>query len=223
VIGPLVLMMCVAAGQDAVPPAPTRTIRKPKVSWTLQFGLADSADDDDHYAVSGFQGRFPLFAFDRKDKSDRFGGLGLEIGAYPYPVISRAYVPGPDADPNTPGKYNFWEAVGVSYYSPRFGPLQLEAGARLAFIKAAERVLTSPNGCGVSNRAEPHCNEYIKQSLKTLDTILFPSFRGDRGMVRFVAAALTVKGIGARIEAAELNGSGSRVNARGLRWGFTVR
>jgi len=224
VIGPLVLMMCVAAGQDPVPPAPpTRTIRKPKISWTLQFGLADSADDEDHYAVSGFQGRFPLFAFDRKDKSDRFGGLGLEIGAYPYPVISRAYVPGPDADPATPGKYNFWEAVGVSYYSPRFGPLQLEAGARLAFIKAAERVLTSPNGCGVSNRTEPHCNEYIKQSLKTLDTILFPSFRGDRGMVRFVAAAVTVKGIGARIEAAELNGGGSRVNARGLRWGFTVR
>ena len=41
--------------------------------------------DDDHYAVSGFQGRFPLFAFDRTGKSDRFGGLGLEIGAYPIP------------------------------------------------------------------------------------------------------------------------------------------
>ena len=217
-------MMCVAVGAEEVPPAAAaRPARKPRVSWTLEFGLAHSADDADHYAVSGFQGRFPLFAFDRKDKSDRFGGIGLEIGAYPYPIISRAYVPGPDADPNTPGKFNFWEAAGLSYYSPRFGPLQLEAGARLAFVNAAERVLTSPNGCGVSNRTEPHCNAYIKESLKTLDTILFPSFRGDRGTVTFVAAALTVKGIGARLEAAQLNSGGSRVNARGLRWGFTVR
>jgi hypothetical protein len=220
---PVLLMMCAAVGAEGIPPPAARPVRKPKVSWTLQFGLAHSQDDSDHYAVSGFQGRFPLFAFDRKDKSDRFGGLGLEIGAYPYPVTSRAYVPGPDADPNTPGKYNFWEAVGLSYYSPRIGPLQLEAGARLAFIKEAERVLTSPNGCGLSNRAEAHCNAYIKESLKTLDTILFPSFRGDRGTVRFVAAALTVSGIGLRVEAAQLNGSGSRVNARGLRWGFTVR
>ena len=217
------LMLCVGAGaQEGSPPAP-RTIRKPKLSWTLQFGLAHSEDDADHYAVSGFQGRFPLFAFDGKDKSDRFGGLGLEIGAYPYPVISRAYVPGPEADPATPGKFNFWEAVGLSYYSPRIGPLQLEAGARLAFINVAERVLTNPGGCGVSNRTEPHCNAYIKESLKTLDTILFPSFRGDRGTVRFVAAALTVKGIGVRVEGAELNHGGSRVHARGLRWGFTVR
>jgi hypothetical protein len=216
------LVLSAVGAQDA--PAPeARTIRKPKVSWTLQFGLAHSEDDSDHYAVSGFQGRFPLFAFDRKEKSDRFGGLGLEIGAYPYPMISRAYVPGPDADPATPGKYNFWEAVGLSYYSPRIGPLQLEAGARLAFIKEAERVLTSPNGCGVSNRTEAHCNAYIKESLKTLDTILFPSFRGERGTVRFVAAALTISGIGLRVEAAQLNGGGSRVNARGLRWGFTVR
>jgi hypothetical protein len=219
---PLVIT-CLAVAAQALPPEPPRPIRKPKVSWTLQFGLAHSDDDADHYAVSGFQGRFPLFAFDRKDKSDRFGGIGLEIGAYPYPVISRAYIPGPDADPDTPGKHNFWEAAGLSYYSPRFGPLQLEAGARLAFINAAERVLTSPNGCGLSNRTEPHCNAYIKESLKTLDTILFPSFRGDRGMVRFVAAALTVKGIGLRVEAARLNGGGSRVNASGLRWGFTVR
>jgi hypothetical protein len=219
----IVLMTAVAAGAQDAPPPATRTIRKPKMSWTLQFGLAHSTDDADHYAVSGFQGRFPLFAFDRKDKSDRFGGLGLEIGAWPYPIISRAYVPGVDADPETPGKFNFWEAAGLSYYSPRIGPLQLEAGARLAFINSAERVLTAPGGCGVSNRTEPHCNAYIKESLKTLDTILFPSFRGDRGMVRFVAAALTVKGIGARVEAAQLNGGGSRVNARGLRWGFTVR
>jgi hypothetical protein len=215
-LGPLLLMMTATAPTADVP-------RKPKISWTLQFGLADSADGADHYAVSGFQGRFPIFAFDRKDKSDRFGGLGLEVGAWPYPVISRAYVPGPDADPQTPGKFNFWEAAGLSYYSPRVGPLQLEAGARLAFIDAAERVLTSPNGCGVANRAEPHCNEYIKRSLKTLDTILFPGFGGDRGTVKFVAAALTVKGIGLRVEQAWLNGSGSPVNASGLRFGFTVR
>lgn len=224
-MGPVavLLLTCLMAVAADAPPAPPRTVRKPKLSWTLQFGLADSADDADHYAVSGFHGRFPIFAFDRKDKSDRFGGLGLEVGAWPYPVISRAYVPGPDADPETPGKYNFWEAVGVSYYSPRVGPLQLEAGARIAFIKEAERVLTSPNGCGVSNRTEPHCNEYIKRSLRTLDTILFPSFRGERGTVRFLAAALTVKGIGLRVEAARLNSSESRVNARGLRFGFTVR
>ena len=205
------------------PPVPARTIRKPKVSWTLQFGLAHSEDDADHYAVSGFQGRFPIFAFDRARKSDRLGGLGIEIGAYPYPVTSRAYVPGPDADPETPGKYNFWEAVGLSYYSPRFGPLQLEAGVRLAFIDPAERVLAAPGGCGLSNRTEAHCNAYIKESLKTLDTILFPGFRGDRGTVRFAAAALTISGIGLRVEAAQLNGAGSRVNAKGLRFGFTVR
>jgi hypothetical protein len=210
------------AAQDN-PPAAARTVRKPKDSWTMQVGLAHSTGDREHYAVSGFQGRFPLLALDRKDKSDRFGDIGLEIGLYPYPVISRAYVPGPDADPNTPGKYNFWEAVGLSYYAPRIGPLQFEAGARLAFINPAERVLTSPNGCGVSNRTEAHCNEYIKQSLKTLDTILFPSFRGDRGIVTFVAAALVVKGVGARVEAAQLNSNASRVNASGLRFGFTAR
>lgn len=227
----LLAVLCAAAGDvppapapsPAPPPARARTVRKPKVSWTLQFGLAHSADDADHYAVSGFQGRFPIFAFDRTRRSDRFGGLGIEVGAYPYPVTSRAYVPGPDADPETPGKYNFWEAVGVSYYSPRVGPLQLEAGLRLAFIDPAERVLTAPGGCGISNRTDPHCNAYIKESLKTLDTILFPGFRGERGTVRFVAAALTIKGIGARVEAAQLNGEGSRVNATGLRFGFTVR
>jgi hypothetical protein len=132
-------------------------------------------------------------------------------------------VPGPDADPETPGKFNYWEAVGVSYYSPRIGPLQLEAGVRLAFIDRAERVLTSPNGCGVSNRTEAHCNEYIKRTLATLDTILFPGFGGDRGTVKFVAAALTVSGIGVRLEAARLNGRNSPVNASGLRFGFTVR
>ena len=41
--------------------------------------------------------------------------------------------------------------------------------------------------------------------------------------VGIVAAALTITGIGARVEWAELNGGESRVNARGLRWGFTVR
>ena len=221
-MGPLVFASLLMAAADA-PPPPARPVRKPKISWTLQFGLADSADAVDHYAVSGFQGRFPVFAFDRKDKSDRFGGLGIEVGMWPYPVISRAYVPGPDADPETPGKFNYWEAVGVSYYSPRIGPLQLEAGVRLAFIDRAERVLTSPNGCGVSNRTEAHCNEYIKRTLATLDTILFPGFGGDRGTVKFVAAALTVSGIGVRLEAARLNGRNSPVNASGLRFGFTVR
>src|SRR5437870_11535720 len=198
-------------------------VRKPRDSWTLQVGLAHSAHDSDHYAVSGFQARFPVIALDRQDKSDRLGSIGVEIGMYPYPVISRAYVPGPDADPNTPGKYNFWEAAGLSYYSPRFGPLQLEAGARLAFINRAERVLTAPGGCGVANRLEAHCNAYIKESLKTLDTILFPSFRGDKGVVSFLAAALVIDFVGVRVEAARLNSSGSRVNASGLRFGLTVR
>lgn len=219
----LSLVVCVPlAAADASEPA-ARHVRKAKPSWTLQAGLAHSADDADHYAVSGFQGRFPLIALDRTDKSDRLGGIGLEVGLYPYPVISRAYVPGPEADPGTPGKYNFWEAAGLSYYSPRFGPLQLEAGARLAFINPAERVLTSPNGCGVGNREEPRCNAYIKEAMKTLDTIFFPSFRGDRGMVTFVAAALTVGNIGVRVEAARLNSGGSRLNATGLRFGLTVR
>jgi len=227
--GPSLLMVLALAGdaaaQSATPASPplARSVRKPKMSWTLQFGLAHSADDSNHYAVSGFQGRFPIFAFDRKEKSDRFGGLGIEVGAWPYPVISRAYIPGADADPNTPGKFNFWEAAGLSYYSPRIGPLQLEAGVRLAIINPARRVLTSPNGCGLDNRTEARCNAYIKESLKTLDTILFPGFRGERGTVRFVAAALTISGIGARVEAAELKGGASGLDARGLRWGFTVR
>ena len=215
--------MCVpvAAQETQSPAAPS--IRKPRDSWTLQVGLAHSSADADHYAVSGFQARFPFFALDRQDRSDRLGSLGLEVGAYPYPVIPRAYVAGAGADPDTPGKYNFWEAVGLSYYTPRIGPLQLEAGARLAFINPAERVLTSPNGCGVSNRTEAHCNQYIKESLKTLDSILFPSFRGDRGLVTFVAGAVMVKRVGARLEVAQLNSGGARVNARGLRFGLTVR
>jgi hypothetical protein len=217
----LLLSLAAPATADEVPAAPP--LRKPRDSWTLQVGRADSAGDTDHYAVSGFHARFPVFALDRETKSDRLGSVGLEVGMWPYPVISRAYVPGPDADPNTPGKYNYWEAVGLSYYTPRFGPLQLEAGARLAFINPAERVLTSPNGCGVSNRTEAHCNEYIKQSLKTLDSILFPSFRGDRGVVTFAAAALMWKRVGVRLELAQLNSGGARVNARGLRFGLTAR
>ena len=226
-----VLVALLAAGPQPTPAAtpspvaaaaPAPAVRKPKISWTLQFGLAHSRDDNDHYAVSGFQGRFPIFAFDRARKSDRLGGLGIEVGAYPYPVTSRAYVPGEDVDPETPGKFNFWEAAGLSYYSPRMGPLQLEAGVRLAFIDPAERVLTAPPGeCGVSDRADPHCNAYIKESLKTLDTILFPGFGGERGAVGFVAAALTISGIGVRVEAASL--SAGRVDASGLRFGFTVR
>jgi hypothetical protein len=200
-----------------------RPLRKPKDSWTLQGGLAHSAQDSDHYVVSGIYGRWPLFALDRTDKSDRLGSIGIEIGAYPYPVISRAYVAGPDADPDTAGKYNFWEAAGLSYYSPRLGPLQLEAGARLAFINPADRVLTHPGGCGVSNRKEARCNAYIKESLKTLDTILFPSFRGDRGLVTFAGAAVVWKIVGLRVEYARLNASRSRVNASGLRFGLTAR
>jgi len=219
----LLLMMGVPVGAEDSPPAAVKPVRKPRDSWTLQVGLAHSAQDSDYYAVSGFQARFPIWALDRQDKSDRFGSIGAEIGMYPYPVISRAYVPGAGADPSTPGKYNFWEAAGLSYYTPRMGPLQLEAGARLAFINPAERVLTSPNGCGVSNRAESRCNQYIKESLKSLDSILFPSFRGDRGIVTFVAAALMLKRVGVRVEAAQLNSRGSRVNASGLRFGLTAR
>jgi hypothetical protein len=219
----LFLMMGAPVGAQDSPPTAAKPVRKPRDSWTLQVGLAHSAQDRDHYAVSGFQARFPVFTLDRQDKSDRFGSIGVEIGMYPYPVISRAYVPGVGADPNTPGKYNFWEAAGLSYYTPRIGPLQLEAGTRLAFINAAERVLTSPNGCGVSNRAESRCNQYIKESLKSLDSILFPSFRGDRGIVTFVAAALMVKRVGLRVEGARLNSNGSRINARGWRFGLTAR
>ena len=219
----LFLMIGVPVGAQDSPPTAAKPVHKPRDSWTLQVGLAHSAQDKDHYAVSGFQARFPVFALDRQDKSDRLGSIGVEIGMYPYPVISRAYVPGAGADPNTPGKYNFWEAAGLSYYTPRIGPLQLEAGTRLAFINAAERVLTSPNGCGVSNRAESRCNQYIKESLKSLDSILFPSFRGDRGIVTFVAAALMVKRVGLRVEGARLNSNGSRINARGWRFGLTAR
>ncbi len=216
-------MLAVSARSWAEERPSGKTVRKPKDSWTLQVGLAHSAEDVDHYVASGIYGRWPLYALDRARKSDRLGSIGIEIGAYPYPVISRAYVPGPDADPNTPGKYNFWEAAGLNYYSPRLGPLQLEAGARLAFINPAERVLTHPGGCGIANRKEAHCNAYIKESLKTLDTILFPSFRGDRGMVAFVGAAFIVKLVGVRVEYARLNSSGSRVNASGLRFGVTAR
>lgn len=220
--GLFAFVMCVPAAADEATPA-SQTVKKQKPSWVLQVGLADSSGGGDHYVVSGFHGRWPIFAFDRATRSNRLGGLGIEVGMYPYPAISRAYVPGPDADPETKGKYNFWEAAGLSYYSPRLGPLQLEAGARLAFINVAERVLTSPNGCGASNRLEPHCNEYIKQSLKTLDTILFPSFRGDTGVVSFVAAALVIDFVGVRVEYARLNSGGARVNASGLRYGITVR
>ncbi|HEY8148616.1 MAG TPA: hypothetical protein VIK51_06900 [Vicinamibacteria bacterium] len=217
------LLLALSARSWADETRPGRTVHKPKGSWTLEVGLAHSAEDSDHYVASGIYGRWPLFALDRASGTDRLGSIGIEIGAYPYPVISRAYVPGPDADPSTAGKYNFWEAAGLSYYSPRLGPLQLEAGARLAFIKPAERVLTHPGGCGVANRKEAHCNAYIKESLKTLDTILFPSFRGERGMVTFVGAAVIVKFVGVRVEYARLNAGGSRINASGLRFGVTAR
>ena len=218
----VVLALAISASSWAGEASPGPTIRKPKQSWTLQVGLSHSAADSDHYVASGIYGRFPLFALDRATGSDRLGSIGLEIGAYPYPVISRAYVPGPDADPNTAGKYNFWEAAGLSYYSPRLGPLQLAAGARLAFIKPAERVLTHPGGCGLANRTEARCNAYIKESLKTLDTILFPSFRGDQGVVSFVGAAFIIKFVGIRVEYARLKSGGSRINAGGWRFGLTA-
>lgn len=202
-------------------PAAGKTARRPRDSWTLEFGLSHSASHVDHYAVSGFHARFNIYTLDRAQRTDRLGSIGLEVGAYPYPVISRAYVPGPDADPETPGKYNFWEAVGLSYYTPRVGPVQFEGGVRLAFINPAERVLTSPNGCG-ENGLDPHCNEYIKESMKTLDTILFPAF-GDPGMVTFLAAALMYKRVGVRVELAQLNSGGAQVNARGWRFGITTR
>ena len=216
----LVLALGTHVSAEQTPASPT--IRKPKQSWTLLVGLSHSAADSDHYVASGIYGRFPLFALDRASGSDRLGNIGIEIGAYPYPVISRAYVPGPDADPETAGKYNFWEAAGLSYYSPRLGPLHFAGGVRLAFIKPAERVLTHPGGCGLANRTEAHCNAYIKESLKTLDTILFPSFGGETGLVTFVGAAVMVKFVGIRVEYARLNSTGSRINASGLRFGLTA-
>jgi len=216
----LSLAMAVPVRGEEVP-SKSQAVRRPRDSWTLQLGLSHSSSDLDHYAVSGFHAWFPLYSLDRDTKSDAFGTIGLEVGAYPYPDISRAYVPGPDADPETPGKYNFWEAVGLSYYTPRLGPAQFEGGVRLAFIDEADRVLTSPNGCG-ENGLDPHCNEYIKESLKTLDTILFPSF-GDPGVVVFVAGALMYKRVGLRVELAQLNSGEAKINARGLRWGITAR
>lgn len=218
----LTLPLAAAPGRAEEASPASKGLRRPRDSWTLQFGLSHSSSDEDHYAVSGFHAWFPLYSLDRATKSDRLGTFGLEVGAYPYPDISRAYVPGPDADPETPGKYNFWEALGLSYYTPRLGPAQFEAGARLAFIDPAERVLTSPDGCG-ENGLDPHCNAYIKESLKTLDTILFPSFSGDTGVVTFLAAAVMYKRVGLRVELAQLNSGGAKVNARGLRWGITAR
>src|SRR5512143_3980394 len=99
------LSLVLAAGPAAaLSPAP---VRRPKISWILQVGLAHSKDDANHYVVSGIHARFPVFALDRERRSDRLGGFGLEVGGYPYPDIGRAYVPGPDADPLTPGKSNF--------------------------------------------------------------------------------------------------------------------
>src|ERR1043166_4491699 len=108
----LVLAVVTRSWADERTSGPAPVVRKPKQSWTLQVGLSHSAGDSDHYVASGIYGRLPLFALDRASGSDRLGNIGIEIGAYPYPVISRAYVPGPDADPETAGKYNFWEAAG---------------------------------------------------------------------------------------------------------------
>jgi len=48
-------------------------------------------------------------------------------------------------------------------------------------------------------------------------------FETSRGVVTFVACALMMKRVGARLEMAQLNSGGARVNARGLRFGLTVR
>lgn len=78
-----------AIAQDPAPaPEAKPAVRTPRDSWVLQIGLAHSADDRDHYAVSGLQGRFALFALDRRDKSDRRGDLGVDVGLYPYPMMS---------------------------------------------------------------------------------------------------------------------------------------
>src|SRR5207247_2173582 len=116
-------------------PATGKAVRRPRDSWTLQVGLAHSAADDNHYAVSGFQARFPIYTLDRKGKGDRLGSIGLGVGGHPYPVI----------------------------------------------------------------------------------------WRGDRGAVPFAAAVLMYKGVGARVEWAQLNTRGSRVNASGWRFGITAR
>src|SRR2546429_6056819 len=105
---------------------------------------------------------------------------------YPYPMISRAYVPGPDADPATPGKYNFWEAAGLSYYTPRMGPLQLEAGARLAFLNPPARGLTPPPRRRVSHRPPARRQQDIKESPEKLGPNLLFSLPGGRGNVNLV-------------------------------------
>ncbi len=46
---------------------------------------------------------------------------------------------------------------------------------------------------------------------------------GASGLVTFVAGAVMVKRVGARLEVAQLNSGGARINARGLRFGLTVR
>src|ERR1044072_7812842 len=109
-VTPVVLGLVLAPGtQVSAEQTPSRpTIRKPKQSWTLLVGLSHSATDSDHYVASGIyrrfppfpfapdsdhsvasgiSGRFPLFALDRSSGSDRLGNIGIEIGAYPYPVI----------------------------------------------------------------------------------------------------------------------------------------
>ena len=90
----LSLALCAPLTAAEVSEPAARHVRKPKTSWTLQVGLAHSADDADHHAVSGFQGRFPLIALDRRDKSDRLGGFGLEVGMYPYPAFPASVATG---------------------------------------------------------------------------------------------------------------------------------
>src|SRR5437016_4359815 len=82
---PVLGILALAVAMDAAAiaeekPAAARPARRPRDSWTLQVGLAHSAADDNHYAVSGFQARFPIYTLDRKGKSDRLGSIGLEVG-----------------------------------------------------------------------------------------------------------------------------------------------
>ena len=81
----IALVLAMDSAATAEEPGGANSVRRPRDSWTLQVGLAHSAADDEHYAVSGFQARFPFFTLDRAGKSDRLGSIGLEVGAYPYP------------------------------------------------------------------------------------------------------------------------------------------
>ena len=191
---------------------PAPPFASPSNPWTLLVGLSDSARDRDHYAVSGFYGRFPLFALDRASGSDRLGTSASRSG--PIRIGDLACVrPGPDADPETAGKYNFWEAAGLSYLAA-FRPLP-SRGRRSPRLHQSP-----PSACSAPGRMRPRQPDgsprarTSRSRSETLDTILFPSFRGrdGRGDLRGRGGHGQVRrhprGIPAR-----LNSSGSRINA----------